>query len=209
MAGTKEYDLRVRSEFEHLLDVYVKRANVEVRNALPTIALQYLHDRRSGKSTAMANAHNTVYATAFYQSPKFHHIALECVSLSLPLIWVPDEVEQRFLSVHKVPRSLRLYDGMIFLIRIIEVTWSGMTDDEKRDLAMWPKERAERRARQTKIVKQESAVLEAKYGDSYYQVISIQRQVYCKSLFATMMTRQFMQAIACQSEDWKVRPWVF
>jgi hypothetical protein len=41
VAGTKEYDPRVRPGFEHLLDVYVKRrgANVEVCNALPTIAL--------------------------------------------------------------------------------------------------------------------------------------------------------------------------
>ena len=51
--------------------------------------------------------------------------------------------------------------------RDIEVTWSGMTEDEKEDLAAWLKARAERLAEQRKIGKEEYDARKAKYGDTH------------------------------------------
>jgi len=58
--------------------------------------------------------------------------------------------------------------------RDIEVTWSGMTEDEKQDLAVWSKERAERCAEKTKIEKEEYAARKAKYGDSHCRALGMQ-----------------------------------
>ena len=49
----------------------------------------------------------------------------------------------------------------------IEVSWSGMTEDEKEDLVAWLKERAGRLAERRKIWKEEYEAREAKYGDTY------------------------------------------
>jgi len=51
--------------------------------------------------------------------------------------------------------------------RDVEVTWSGITEDEKQDLDTWLKERAERLAEQRKIEKEEYESRKAKYGDIY------------------------------------------
>ena len=51
--------------------------------------------------------------------------------------------------------------------RDVEVTWSGMTEDEKQDLDAWLKERAERLAEQSKIAKVEYEARKAKYGNKH------------------------------------------
>lgn len=54
--------------------------------------------------------------------------------------------------------------------RDIEVSWSGMTEDEKEDLDAWLKERAERRAERSKIKTEEYEARAAKYGFRHHRV---------------------------------------
>lgn len=54
--------------------------------------------------------------------------------------------------------------------RDIEVSWSGMTEDEKQDLDVWLKERAERRSERRKINTEEYEARAAKYGARHHQV---------------------------------------
>ena len=49
------------------------RSTVEVRNALLTILLEYLHSLRMGSSIVMVNGHRTVCAAAFYQFLRVRH----------------------------------------------------------------------------------------------------------------------------------------
>ena len=54
----------------------------------------------------------------------------------------------------------------------IEVSWSGITDAEKEDLAVWLKERAEQLAERRRIGTQEYEERKAKYGKEHYRIES-------------------------------------
>jgi len=66
--------------------------------------------------------------------------------------------------------------------RVIEVSWSGMTADEKQDLDAWLKDRAERHAERSKIEGDEYDARKVKYGANHHRVEEkMGMQAYYKS----------------------------
>lgn len=101
----------------------------------------------------------------------------------------------------------------------LEVSWSGMSDSEKEDLAAWMEERAERLRQRRKIDSDEYEERKALYGDQHYLVeeeMGMDR--YYKSLLAcragcgeenprltcSKCKKVRYCNVACQREDWKV-----
>jgi hypothetical protein len=101
----------------------------------------------------------------------------------------------------------------------LDVSWSGMSDSEKVDLAAWLEERAERRRQEKSIAKREYEERKALHGDDYFEVENkMAMDKYHKSQLACRadcgeenpsftcskckVTRYC--SAACQKEDWKV-----
>lgn len=101
----------------------------------------------------------------------------------------------------------------------LEVSWSGMSDSEKEDLAAWMEERAERLRQRRKIDSDEYEERKALYGDQHYLVeeeMGMDR--YYKSLLAcragcgeenprltcSKCKKVRYCNVDCQREDWKV-----
>ena len=69
--------------------------------------------------------------------------------------------------------------------RNIEVSWSGMTEEEKQDLDVWLKERAERHTARRKIEGDEYDARETQYGEKHHRVEeNMGMQAYYKSRMA-------------------------
>jgi MYND finger len=101
----------------------------------------------------------------------------------------------------------------------LEVSWSGMSDPEKEDLAAWLEKRAERLRKKNDIEEKEYEELKALHGNKHYMVeekLGMDR--YYKSLLACRAgcgeenprltcskckTVRYCN-VACQREDWKV-----
>jgi hypothetical protein len=101
----------------------------------------------------------------------------------------------------------------------IEVSWSGMSDSEKEDLAAWLEERAELRQKEKILQKKEHEELKALHGDELHEVQAkmamdryYESQLACRAecgeenpKFTCSKCRivRYCSA-ACQTEDWKV-----
>jgi hypothetical protein len=101
----------------------------------------------------------------------------------------------------------------------LEVSWSGMSDSEKVDLAAWLEERAEQLRQKKNIAKNEYEERKALHGDEYFKVEEkMAMDKYYKSQLACRAdcgeenpsftcskckTARYCSA-ACQTEDWKV-----
>jgi hypothetical protein len=188
VAGTKEYDLRVRTGEKYLSDLYVKRRglDVEVRNALLTIPVWHLHSR-SQIGFINSDGEWAQHGVRYRISPEPEGspyrvgkwIPLSTSDLGSGWGGTDGWVRAQGAAVAKAVWFHKHFD------RDIEVTRSGMTEDEKQDLAVWLKERADRLAEQKKIREEEYAARKAKNGDSHYRLEKkMGMQAYYKSRMA-------------------------
>ena len=101
----------------------------------------------------------------------------------------------------------------------LEVSWSGMSDSEKKDLTAWLEERAEGLRQKANIREDEYEARKALYGDNYNKVINkMAMDSYYKSQLAcradcgevnpkfncSKCKKVRYCSVACQKEDWKV-----
>ena len=101
----------------------------------------------------------------------------------------------------------------------LEVSWSGMSDPEKVDLAAWLEERDEQLRQKRKIEKDEYKALKALHGRDYYLVEEkmamdkyYKAQLACRAdcgeenpkLTCSKCKKTRYCGAACQKEDWKV-----
>lgn len=203
VAGTKEYNLRVRTGEDLLSDLYVTRRRLDVEIGFINSDGEWA--QHGVRYRILPEPEGSPYRVGRWIPLSTSDRGSEWGGTN---IWVRGQGA----SVAKAIWFLHHFD------RDIEVSWSGMTEDEKQDLAVWSKERTERLAEQRKIEEKEYAAHKAKYGDKDSRVGKrMGMQAHYKSLMACRADCGEQRpkfncskckiarycSPACQAEDWK------
>ena len=174
--GTEEYNLCVLTGKDYWKDLYVIRqgVNVEVSSFWPTHTVLEMLMPVSRLQIGFINSdgdwaqHGVRYrispetAGSLYRVGKW--IPLSTSDLGSP--WGGSDVWVRGQGA-AVATAIWFQEYFDF---DIEVSWSGMTEGEKEDLATWLKDRAEQLAERRRVEKQEYEERKAKYGKEHYRI---------------------------------------
>ncbi|KIM35352.1 hypothetical protein M413DRAFT_449809 [Hebeloma cylindrosporum] len=203
VAGTEEYNLRIRTGEKYLSDIYVTRRGLEVEMGFINSEGQWAQ-------------HGVRYLISPEPEGSPYRVGrwIPLSTSDLGSDWGGTEVWVRGQGA-EIAKAIWFHNHFD---RDIEVSWSGMTEDEKQDLAVWLKERSERHAARSKIEGDEYDEREVKYGARHHRVEeNMGMQVYYKSRMACRadcgeQNPKFSCSKckiarycspACQSEDWK------
>ncbi|KIM45723.1 hypothetical protein M413DRAFT_442345 [Hebeloma cylindrosporum] len=203
VGGTQEYDLRVRTGEKYLSDVYVTRRGARVE-------IGFINSEGEWAQHGVRYRISPEPEGSPYRIGKWIPISTSDMGCG----WGGSDVWVR-------AQGAAIAKGIWFhklFNRDIEVSWSGMSEDDKVALTAWLKERSEGLAEQRKIGNEEYKARKAKYGDNHdIAEMKMAMQAYyklrmaCRAECGEQNPKSYCSkckvarycSTACQSEDWK------